>query len=1353
MALVRAENAFGTKWFSGTSSGDGKTDDGPKSHMKAMAAATGARCLLQLSDPARGYRRFGCYRTWDEAIPQLATLPPHMRHMFEIIPAERPCKPYLDIDAPGLPPGFADAAALVRHYQRQVIQVFREDYHIQLRAADLHWSVSPKPDKLSLHLVVSTHNPQWVYQTNSKFDPQGARHLAMRLRELERGPDKREEFIDAGVYSRDREMRVVGATKAERPDSVLVPLLLDDATGAAWSPEPDGVVPTRDSLVTWLDDDDDLRFIAVPVHQHAVRGEKARPPHAPTEAHARRADGKKATDPPEAAPGEGARDTTTAPGGSGADFKALARGRFLDALRQDIHPSAILAPDGAAASALPTALAAELLALIKDQTLADYPTWLKVATACRFDREGDHEHLWTAFDERCKMAPRYDADNNRKMWRSLKDCLHDRTLALMARRDAPERYAALRPQIPDRLLTAFVYTDVAAERCCFGKLHADKDAGLACHLNTQRDILARCLHPACAATNKPPRKIGKMDEDDEHQLYDAINLNSEKMSLSAVAPGIGPAKVHDGDQAVHDDEASEEGSDAGDKPRSQLAGMAAWMAERRKHDDDDEDDAGMWSDDDWEESDSERARTLQRDADAAADAAEDRRIADAEAHVSDWNITPDETFNAIIARWAKRGVRSLSIRSPMGTGKTSLLQSILAQLPASTRVLVVSYRQTLALEQGRKLHDHGFVTYLNIKDHLGDRERYPRVICQVESLERTGTVRCAPSYFDLIVLDEIESLLRHFCSPTVKNPFAALDFLIGTINFTRRDKPLPRVITMDAFWGNCSFEFLRQIGVSNLLMNNLFRPKPRTFAFGNDYHRWLDDIIEDLKAGHNVIVASLSAQKVYDIQAAVLASEAIAAGDMLLHTSRSGDIVKDKLSDVDALWTQYRLVMYSPCVSAGVDFSAAHFHRLYIYVCPLSCTPLGALQMTGRVRSLADDTVRCCAARTMQITGAAICDAVTVEDTRQYLLWMDRKFRTRDYPMERKRVQGQPDGYYIAPVEGPLFGIEKYAETERFNAITRFFYDFKDMARGAGHIVRLEETRMLDEEGQDGPDASAAKRKADRTRYAVDKLLEAPDLAGEQLAAVRKRVFSKQATAEDVWIMQRLAYKTARGIDRIDRAFLEANGEAAVCPKTRQLILVLYPELRNIDQDCGVEERAAVNRIPYILETLEALGFRSPFDKDTRLQSLQQAWDARIKKTAMFAERESYSNVANLFGARGTISGDWDLRKITKSVNMVLGSIGIKLISSQTRPRNSEGKQKILFSDYRLCPDSVDNMLELSKLRLRTFKLRDKEEPENKHAGAALQACQLPKYGHLLVDQRAALRKFLFANATSAIAD
>lgn len=173
------------------------------------------------------------------------------------------------------------------------------------------------------------------------------------------------------------------------------------------------------------------------------------------------------------------------------------------------------------------------------------------------------------------------------------------------------------------------------------------------------------------------------------------------------------------------------------------------------------------------------------------------------------------------------------------SGKTTLLQTLLDEAFSGKSVLVVTYRQTLAYNVASKLP--GFVNYLDTDEDLSWQEKYPRVIIQIDSLRRV----CAHSgflaaHFDLVVCDEMVSLLDHFASVT----FDRAVFTAG--QFVAILQQASRVICMDALWGESCYRFLWEANIAQQLIINLYKSMPRTFTVTHDIMSWQRQMQEDL---------------------------------------------------------------------------------------------------------------------------------------------------------------------------------------------------------------------------------------------------------------------------------------------------------------------------------------------------------------------------------------------------------------------------------------------------------------------------------------------------------------------------
>ncbi|GAQ90990.1 hypothetical protein KFL_007110025 [Klebsormidium nitens] len=163
-------------------------------------------------------------------------------HLEEAIKAGCPCKPYLDLERDGGLPDGETLETVIAAFEEAITIVFNLDYGLKLPAEAFNWipcDYGPG-GKFSLHLVVSSHSPQFVFRSNlaAPADPQGAGHLARKLGQ--RLPDRYAELIDQSVYTRNRGIRLPYCSKPSTPQSRLIPL--------------DESKPYADACITWFDD-------------------------------------------------------------------------------------------------------------------------------------------------------------------------------------------------------------------------------------------------------------------------------------------------------------------------------------------------------------------------------------------------------------------------------------------------------------------------------------------------------------------------------------------------------------------------------------------------------------------------------------------------------------------------------------------------------------------------------------------------------------------------------------------------------------------------------------------------------------------------------------------------------------------------------------------------------------------------------------------------------------------------------------------------------------------------------------------------------------------------------------------
>ena len=309
----------------------------------------------------------------------------------------------------------------------------------------------------------------------------------------------------------------------------------------------------------------------------------------------------------------------------------------------------------------------------------------------------------------------------------------------------------------------------------------------------------------------------------------------------------------------------------------------------------------------------------------------------------------DEKISETINKWIYENHKCLCIKSEMDTGKTYLITELLKNYSAKfKRVLFVTHRTKFANDIYEKFKSMGFIHYQKDPDKMmfGDK-----IICQIESLHKLFAFNNSP--FDLIIMDEIESVLNQFSSPTMKG--TNYDILY---KFTEMEKLANKLLYFDADFALRAYQYINNnIQKDPLFIINKFTKCKRSITCYPTKKIVYNDIYTKLNENKNIAIISMSnkvGQKIYTNIIAKFPDKKI-----LLMTSKtcSDDKVKEKLDNVNTYWIDYDVIIYTSAIDAGISFNKKHFDSLYIFACNNCNGPRSLIQQTGRIRNLENDNI------------------------------------------------------------------------------------------------------------------------------------------------------------------------------------------------------------------------------------------------------------------------------------------------------------------------------------------------------------------------------------------------------------
>jgi hypothetical protein len=335
-------------------------------------------------------------------------------------------------------------------------------------------------------------------------------------------------------------------------------------------------------------------------------------------------------------------------------------------------------------------------------------------------------------------------------------------------------------------------------------------------------------------------------------------------------------------------------------------------------------------------------------------------------------------------------IKTLSIRSPYDTGKTQLLKTIIHDYNPK-RILWLTYRKTLTYDI------HANFKHLDVKSYLDRDFTADRLIVQLESLLHLEAEHnlfndsAEVPKFDLVVLDEAESLLNQFSSDTTfkgKNE-ETFKFMEQIIKASVKSGKL---IALDGDLGSRSYSFLKQFGKSINIKNTMvFNTKSLDII--SDRDAFESDIVENVKNGKKLFIPSMS--NTYAIELKQKIEETSGNRNVKIYNSTCDDKVKEEdIKDIINTWSRADVVITTPTVEAGVSFDADYFDKIYGVISENSCSQTGFFQMLARVRKVREQDIKILNYSKFKVNK---CFPWTFEDVKEGLTFTSTLIEERQY--------------------------------------------------------------------------------------------------------------------------------------------------------------------------------------------------------------------------------------------------------------------------------------------------------------------------------------------------------------------
>jgi len=644
-----------------------------------------------------------------------------------------------------------------------------------------------------------------------------------------------------------------------------------------------------------------------------------------------------------------------------------------------------------------------------------------------------------------------------------------------------------------------------------------------------------------------------------------------------------------------------------------------------------------------------------------------------------------------ILRWMNEDIfKSFSLKSPYGTGKTQMIKRILDTFEPK-KILWLSYRKTLTNDL---LGEAGFGEEYQFQDYQKGNFRADRLVIQLESILKLNGIMDwvdddvieYPSY-DLIIIDEVESVLSQFNSPTFNgHSKEAFNFVENVLINSKK------ILALDGDIGNRTYNFLNNFGQTIDIVNDIKLNK-RDFKITEDREKYINLILDDLSKDLKIAIVSMSSNECECFKNKI--EEKYPNKTVLIYTGDSSDKTKNDLKKVSEIWGDCDVLLYSPTIESGVSYAEKdvekQFDKIYGIICE-STTVRQYHQMLARIRTVKNTTYY-------------ILNDGHFEN---HIVDLDTYFKFEEVKNSVMLLEGVNMKATDILKDGKMCKVNKlslydmnyiYNKTERLNSNKHYFLDnFERMSINKGHTFeRLKDSpkpnpeedpeefdKFLDEDKINKRDILIATEDIDNTVY-------------KQLLEKQKK---DEATQEEKLKVSKHSYKLAFGIDKLNEEVLKNFDKDSI----KKFVSLIDIENINIVDDNHSKEFK--DKSVMINKLIKDMGFSSIFDKKIyKKDEFEKIMDKILKENILYTNQLNTQVRFNL----SKIKKIENIKQFLGFTNSLLEQYSIRL--TYDRKHNKEVNKKEAIYNLEI----LNNINELVEYKIKKgFVLKDslKVRPE-----------------------------------------
>lgn len=588
--------------------------------------------------------------------------------------------------------------------------------------------------------------------------------------------------------------------------------------------------------------------------------------------------------------------------------------------------------------------------------------------------------------------------------------------------------------------------------------------------------------------------------------------------------------------------------------------------------------------------------------------------------------------------------KALMIKSQMGSGKTELVCDYLNKFKPN-RILWISVRQTYSANINERLKDYGFTNYLDDKKNWMYKNK---IIVQLESLNKLErNFKILP--FDLVILDEIESILYHFDSSTIahnsSNTFELLFWLCKSAK--------TKIIGLDADLGLRAIEYAKELDSKYKLIINEFKKSDILIHMVDNKDWFIDQIKKSVLIDKlNCCIIGLSTKLLYQIDE-LLTEWKI---PHITHTRDSDDKFKKELAKVNELWIKYQVVLFSPTITVGVDFTKIHFDKIFSIICPNTASPRCFKQMLGRLRNLKSNNIL---SFYQNISTSLDSILYNYNEMIGYFKYADTEIKTT-----KKYILKEDSSLEVINGFGLFDRIQMHNRIENLNkSPSNFMTQFNLLCEDSNYTIQFE-SKIFECKGK--------KIELNDDVY-KDKIVNAIDINTDEYNLIQSKILNNSATESEKFSISKYKFKCFWNLNEVNKTSIELYFR---CEHILNRLLFLFdkPVLEMDDYvDLNIEKKTAI-----IKNIIKTLGFDL-----TNLKNKipREEYYLNVKKLFAYSNefKKDYAHIRILFGKeKHVLNENLKGHQLSKLLNGFLNEFGLNLINK--RSWNSKKERLIFFN-------------------------------------------------------------------------